>query len=288
MASSIDFILPSCYGIPESMWLAASNVLNAILSKCWMLLGAFVVVKMIASAFMDIGEERFSIRTQFRILGQAFLIAVFFIYYKVFLMTFDYMIDSLSSFKEEAMLQIDTYVKPEISKKSTIPSWFPIKSAISQFILYIQEGPSLFMHYIKSVSLLILSLLGPFASLFSLLPGPFKGSFKTWSKGYINVSCWTITLAILEVLTAAFKATLGEENWQIRLSIVLFIMTFFVPTWTSKLIGSINLGNVAAGVGRVPGSIVTGTGAAWKGAQSAALTGASKVSQAHDFFASKQ
>ena len=105
------------------------------------------------------------------------------------------------------------------------------------------------MHYIKSVSLLILSLLGPFAALFSLLPGPFKASFKTWSKGYVNVSCWTITIAILDMLTTAFRSTTGQEAHQIVLSFVLFITTFFIPTWTAKLIGNVNLGNVAAGVG---------------------------------------
>ena len=290
MVSNIDFVLPSCYGIPESMWLVASNVLNNVLSQCWMLLSAFVLVKMLASAFMDIWEERFSLGTQFRILAQAFMIAVFFTYYKTFLMTFDYTIDSLSSFKPAVMKQTVQQIEQITNKKQGITEWI-IKmigkgASYTFFNIFTKMGALKFMHYIKSVSLLILAILGPFATLFSLLPGPFRSSFKTWSKGYIHVSCWTITLAILEVLTQAFIASIsGRDLWEIPLSFVLLIMIFFVPTWTTKLISSVNLGNIAAGVSKAPGSIVTGTGTAFKGTKSAVTATASGVSQAYKFFA---
>ena len=114
------------------------------------------------------------------------------------------------------------------------------------------------MHYIKSVFLLILALLGPFATLFSLLSGPFRGSSKTWSRGYMHVSCWTITLAILDVLLATFQATVTQGEYRLLLSFVLFIATFFVPTWTAKLIGGVHLGHVAAGIGTVAGKVATG------------------------------
>ena len=177
-----------------------------------MLLGASVVIKMIASAFMDMGEERFSIRTQFRILAQAFLIAVFLTYYKTFLMTFDYMIDSLCFFKPEMMQQPVRNTESIASGGNTITRWI-IRQTGDFFLSFLtQKGMIKFMHYIKSVSLLILAILGPFATLFSLLPGPFKSSFKTWSRGYINVSCWTITLAILEVLVAIAICTFSPPN----------------------------------------------------------------------------
>lgn len=265
MTHNVDFILPSCYGIPESMWLVASAMLNAILKKCWLLLGAFVVVKMIVSTFMDLGEERFSLGTQFRILAQAFLIAIFLNYYKTCLMTFDYMIDSLCFFKVEVMQQTVSNTEKIVSARSTITHWL-LKAVgeIGNFFLFTQQGVTHFMHYIKSVSLLILSILGPFSALFSLLPGPFKASFKTWSKGYVNVSCWTITLAILDVLATTFQATTGQEGYRVMLSFVLFIMTFFVPTWTAKLIGNVNLGNVAAGIGTGIGKTYTGAREAYK------------------------
>lgn len=232
------------------MWLVASGMLDTIIKRCWMLLGAFVVIKMIVSAFMDLGEERSSLGTQFRILAQAFLIAVFLNYYKTCLMTFDYMIDSLCFLKPEVIQQTASNAERISSGGNTITQWI-IKRTGEFFLSFLtQKGMIKFMHYIKSVSLLILAIIGPFAALFSLLPGPFQASFKTWSKGYINVSCWTITLVILEVLVATFQATIGQDGYEIPLSFVLFIMTFFVPTWTAKLIGNVNLGNVAAGVGR--------------------------------------
>lgn len=261
MANNIDFILPSCYGIPETMWLAASHILDAILRQCWMLLGAFVVVKMIVSAFMDLGEERFSLGTQFRILGQAFLIAIFLTYYKTFLMTLDYMIDSLCFFKPEVIQKTVKQAEENMSTgEISIIQWLFRKMKASKLFLGTQKGLSYFMHCIKSVSLLILALLGPFATLFSLLPGPFRGSFRTWSRGYINVSCWTITLAILDTLLATFQSTVTQAEYRLLLSFVLFISTFFVPTWTAKLIGGVNLGNIAAGVGAAPGKAITGAG----------------------------
>ena len=262
MANTVDFILPSCYGIPESMWLVASAMLTTILNRCWLLLGAFVVIKMIVSAFIELGEERFSLAAQFRILAQALLIAVFFTYYKTFLMTFDYMIDSICFFKPEVIQQTASHTEKVAREEGKLMKWLiKIISYGGNLFLFTQQGVTYFMHYIKSVSLLILSILGPFAALFSLLPAPFNASFKTWSKGYINVSCWSITLAILDVLATSFQATTGSEGYRVMLSFVLFIMTFFVPTWTARLIGNVNLGHVAAGIGT---GIGTGVEQAYK------------------------
>ena len=48
------------------------------------------------------------------------------------------------------------------------------------------------------------------------------------------------------------------------LSFVLLIMTFFVPTWTAKLISNVNLGHVAAGIGTGIGKTYTGVEQAYK------------------------
>lgn len=252
MVNSVDFILPSCYGIPESMWLMASSMLDEILKKCWVLLSAFVVVKMLISAFNDLGGEGFSLRVQLKILAQAFLIAIFLTYYKTFLMTFDYLIESLCFFEGSVLrTKINSIEKIE---GSMIKRFFLdyIKEAI---VFVTQKGAVKFMHYIKAVALLVLSQLGPFAALFSLLPGPFSTSFKTWYKGYLNISCWTLTLAIIDVLASGLQV--NSEESQVILSYVLFITTLFTPTWTAKLISGINLGNLAAGVGSAPGRALT-------------------------------
>ena len=128
MIGSIDFVLPSCCGyIPESMWLVISVMLNTMLKRCWFLLGAFVVIKMLVSAFVGLGEDRFSAASQMKIVAQTFLITVFLIYYKTFLMTFDYMIDSLCFIKSEVIKHVRDHTQSVTKSKiwlAWLSSWF--------------------------------------------------------------------------------------------------------------------------------------------------------------------
>lgn len=254
MMGSIDFVLPSCYYIPESMWLVVTAMLDAILNRCWILLGAFVVIKMLVSAFVDLGEDCLSLASQIKIVAQTFLVAVFLIYYKTFLMTFDYMIDSLCFFKSEVVGE----VREEAENEKVWLGWLlrrvnRIVGFVGSALFFLtQQGASAFMQYVRSVSLLVLAVLGPLSALFSLLPGPFKASFSTWSRGYINVTCWTITLAIIDILEEAFTFATNMSIPSTLLSAALFVVTFFVPTWTAKLISSVELGNLVAGMGSVP------------------------------------
>lgn len=255
MSDSIDFILPSCYGIPESMWMAASAMLDTILKRCWALLGAFVVGKMLMSAFNALGEERVALGAQLRILAQAFFIAMFLTYYKTILMVFDYCMDSLCFF-EVNVAKSTTEQAQHVSKSGNALMRYLLKYFKDMMALMTHKGSIRFMHYIKSVALLVLATIGPFAALFSLLPGPFSASFRTWTKGYLNVSCWTIILAVLDTLATGFATySKGSTTFQALLSIVLFITAFFTPTWAAKLVSGINLGSLAAGVGSVPGKI---------------------------------
>ena len=277
MAGSIDFILPSCYDIPESMWVVASAMLDTILKRCWLLLGAFVVVKMLVSAFSDLGEERFSLGIQLRILAQACCIAILFTYYKTFLMTFDYFIDSLCFFEVDVVPRTVDNAE-EVTGGHGVVTQYCLKYFKQGMVVLTREGPVRFMHYIKSVALLVLSMLGPFAALFSLLPGPFKASFQSLSKGYINVSCWTITLAIINTLSDSFQnISIGSGVSQVLLSFVLFIAALLTPTWTSKLISGVNLGNLAAAVGTAPAkagrSAISGGRAAISGGRAAISVG---------------
>ena len=270
MANSVDFILPSCYGLPEAIWIAASAMLDTILTKCWALLGAFLVIKLLVSAWGDVGEERFSLRTYLKILFQGLLIALFLTYYKTFLMTFDYFIDSICVFDS------DVFQPTKELKEPSGSAWFgflksPIQTLLDNWaqwlVLFTHGGAVKLMHYVKSVTLLVLLQFGPLAALFSLLPGPFKQSFSTWSKSYLNVSCWTITLNILWVLSNSFSrvaietagnpsSLLGEKMAYTMLSLVLFIAIFLTPTWTSKLINGVNPANLTAGIGMVAEKIV--------------------------------
>ena len=256
MIGSIDFVLPSCCGyIPESMWLVVSVMLNTMLKRCWFLLGAFVVIKMLVSAFVGLGEDRFSAASQMKIVAQTFLITVFLIYYKTFLMTFDYMIDSLCFIKSEVIKHVRDHTQSVTKSKiwlAWLSSWFNRMLSLPGGSLFfcMQQGVSAFMHYVRSIALLTLSVLGPLSVLFALLPGPFKSSFTTWSRSYIHVTCWAIILTIIDILEETFTFGTDTGISSNLLSAALLVVTFFVPTWTSKLISSVDLGNIVIGMGR--------------------------------------
>ena len=66
------------------------------------------------------------------------------------------------------------------------------------------------------------------------------------------MTCWTITLDIIDILEETFTFTF-ETYTEISsnlLSAALFVATLFVPTWTAKLIGGVDLGNIVSGMGR--------------------------------------
>lgn len=93
MANTVDFILPSCYGIPESMWLVASA-------------------------------------------------------YKTFLMTFDYMIDSICFFKPEVIQQTARHTEKVAREESTLIKWLIkiISNYGGNLFLFTQQGVTYFMH----------------------------------------------------------------------------------------------------------------------------------------------
>lgn len=260
MANSIDFVLPSCHYIPESMWLVVSSMLGMMLQRCWLLLGAFIGVKMLVSTFVDLGEDRFSPASHIKITFQAFLIAIFFLYYKTFLMTFDYLIDSLCFFGPEVVqhtkAQSDSAAAPVNFLMKSLHHMVGMVAGMTFFLT--QYGASYFMRYVRAVSLLVLAVLGPLSSLFSLLPGPFRSSFKTWCGSYVHVTCWSITLAIIDLLEKTFVFDTGNNHRMhhgTMLSFAFFIMTFLVPHLTSRIISSVDLGGIVSGIGRGGGQI---------------------------------
>ncbi|NEJ83401.1 hypothetical protein GR268_43825 [Rhizobium leguminosarum] len=118
------------------------------------------------------------------------------------------------------------------------------------------KGVVQLMHAIKVMVLIPTILLGPLSAILSFLPGPFKKSFSNWSKSYINITSWAITLHIFSVLTKFYgfssfwmktgsKASLaGEAIGHIVFSIGLFIAILLTPTFTSKFLGSAVVANV--------------------------------------------
>lgn len=283
MADSIDFILSSCPGIPDSMWIATASMIDAIIQKCWMLFGVFLAIKLISDASLDVANGKFELRPHVKTMFQAMLIAIFLAYYKPLLMFFDRFIDSLCLFDQEVLQASLARVQdrlPDYEQGNQAgKSWFLVIRTFVKMIfdyfpkvvaLLTHGGALTLMHYIKAVALLVTSQFGPLAALFSLLPGPFKRGLATWAKSYINITCWTITISIFWVLTKTFSATsfwiesnstatfLEENIGHTLLSIILFIAIFLTPTWTSKFIGSAITANVATGLNIAAGKLGMG------------------------------
>ena len=59
-------------------------------------------------------------------------------------------------------------------------------------------------------------------------------------------SDWTI----IDILEETFTLETYTEISSNLLSASLFDATLFVPTWTAKLVGSVDLGNIVSGMGR--------------------------------------
>ena len=270
MAHDLDFILPSCPGVPDSMWVATSSMIDVITKKCWRLFGVFLAVKFISDAWVELAHGKFELRTHVKTVFQAMMIGVFLAYYKSLLMFFDHFIDSLCVFDQEALCASIERIQDRLPnyepRQSAGQSWFLVIKLLAKMVLdffpklvalLTHGGAVALMHYIKVIALLVTSQFGPLAALFSLLPGPFKRGFATWAKSYLNITCWTITINIFWVLTKAFSTTsfwiesstatslLEEGLGHALFSIVLFIAIFLTPTWTSKFIGGAITANVA-------------------------------------------
>ena len=262
---SVDLICPSFAPLPTSMWLATSAMIDVIIQKCWLLLAAFVTIKMLTDALQD--YEQVSLATHLRTLLRALVMVVVLSYYKQLLMYFDYFIDSLCMHGDEGLVRAAQRLSDagQVTKKvdgSKLPSiWQVLKRLFSglekAISLLSHQGAIYFMHYLRAVALLVLMQLGPIALLLSWLPGPFQRSFQQWLKSYIAISCWAITLQIFWALSKAFTgvAWLREEEVVIEpvahmlLSIVLLIAIFMTPTWTAKFMGSALLSNFVTSVG---------------------------------------
>ncbi len=253
---SLDLICPSFAPLPTSMWVAASAMIDVIIQKCWLLLAAFVTIKVLTDALQD--YEQVSLAVHLRTLFRALVMVVVLSYYKQLLMYSDYFIDSLCIHGDghELALQKISALNEQGSEPNFILKW--IKKIAKRLLdfsnLITHTGAIYFMHYLRAIALLVLMQLGPLAMLLSWLPGPFQRSFQQWLKSYVHISCWAITLSILAVFIDAFRGaslqggvipTLAYN----LLSLILLIAIFMTPTWTAKFVGSALLGNFVTSVG---------------------------------------
>lgn len=122
----------------------------------------------------------------------------------------------------------------------------------------------------------MLVMMGPLSIAASLLPGS-SGIFKFWLKTTLSVFCWSVTLAILDVMMFASLVTLKVDIWGY---IAIIAMYLKVPSITSMFMNSMGSGNALSGLTTMVGMIGTAAGAATSGGTSLTVRGASKVGRA--------
>ncbi|ACE06246.1 hypothetical protein Aasi_0877 [Candidatus Amoebophilus asiaticus 5a2] len=272
MNDIVDFILPTCAGVPDAMWIVVSAMLQVMLKMCWKAFGTLMMIKLLWEGFMDISSGTLDLRTHIKTLSHALLVALFLTHYKFIIMYFDSFISAFCIDQKDLATQIGSYLKgsaeqyeQEFQAYSEGKSWFTvIKSFLKVIFDFVPKmlamvshgGAVRLMHAIKVMILIPTIILGPISAVLSFLPGPFKKSFSNWSKSYINITSWAITLHIFSVLakfygissfwmkTGSNASLAGEAVGHIILSIGLFIAILLTPTFTSKLLGSAIVANV--------------------------------------------
>ncbi|MHB9147999.1 MAG: hypothetical protein ACYC2U_06365 [Candidatus Amoebophilus sp.] len=267
MTNVSDFALPSCPGIPDAMWLAAAYIINTAVTICWYIFGLVLAINLAQGTYEDILNERLNIRRLAKTLSKAILVGLFLSKYKTILMLFDQFIDTVFVFGDEPLYEASKAMKEKDKMTEYYKnfSFFtPIQllitgifSALPKIIsFFTHRGAINFMHYVKAISLVITSMLGPFAAVLSLLPSVFKHTFSTWVKSYVHLSCWSIVLNIFSILSKSLvtisislksdsaAAGFKQDTGSTFLSFILFFAIFLTPVWTSKLISGAVVANI--------------------------------------------
>ena len=265
MYMSVDFILPSFPPMPEGMWVASSAMLDASISKCMKLLGGFVTLKMMHDWYES--YEEMNVAMHVRTMLRALMMVVFFRYYKQLLMYFDHFIDALCIHDNGYDLVFDKLNRQGAPYepfqggffKSIWRAWRMLVDLVMQIVVLFTHGGLIgFMHYMRAISMLVMVQVGPLAALLSWLPGPFTRAFQQWSKSYVTVSCWAITLQVFWVLSQSFGAGVmttgvlegpGARLGYFLLSIAMMLAILMTPSWTAKFIGGDMLGGLVSGLG---------------------------------------
>lgn len=248
-----SFYLVNCPGVHNHMWNAVSYLIDGAIKTSLQLLPVFLVIRLSTDEFMNRYNGVVDLKKHVKTIFETVVIVCFLYKYKWSLEIFDKFISLIAIAKIEVIEEALANVDSGSQWKNIIGQ---VMKGISNFLTkYVfactQQGAIMLMHYFKTILLMIASTLGPFAVTLSLLPGPFRKGFSNWSKHYINISCWTITLNILTVLTEAHRKAyaksqgIGETSANVLMSIVLFFIIFLTPTITSYFVGGTIIPNIS-------------------------------------------
>lgn len=276
VAQQVDFVLPSDFIIPHAIWVATSVMITNVIKGCWALLGPCMIIKMLYDAISDLGNEYFSVRKQVRTLLQAMCLVVLLAHYKPILMFFDNFIDVLCLrdviiFSKETNITALEGVTRNVSSSLLLYCISPFMALINLVVpslsallaYFSHKGVIFVMRYMRMIMLIVLAQVGPLAAILSLLPGPFKNSFRLWLGSYVNVSCWAITLRVFWHLTdvLAYLFATGDcfavdtgfvpirVFMSTTFSIMLLVAIFYTPSITSKFVNAVTIPSLLSGLG---------------------------------------
>jgi hypothetical protein len=144
------------------------------------------------------------------------------------------------------------------------------------FSLIGQGGIGVVVHFCKGFTIIMLVMMGPLSIAASLLPGS-SGIFKFWLKTTLSIFCWSITLAVLDVMMFASLATLQIDIWGY---IAIIVMYLKVPSITSMFTNSMGSGNALSGLTTMAGMIGMAARASTTGGASLGVRGVGKLGRA--------
>jgi hypothetical protein len=233
-------------GINNELWVMLNLSIDNVIKKCWQLLPIILVIKLLYEFIIGSGTNSIEIREYIRTAVKTILIAFFLAYYKEFLMLLDSTIEIFSDLDTEykkalafvEKVNLDNLANMSNVKKMMHYPFLILSKSIGELnqlcSLLTHQGSIILMDSLKSVILLIISYFGPISAIISILPGAFGFSFRTWLLNYINISCWSITLTILQKMVNV----LNLSNNFAPISIALLLAIFLTPLWTSMFLNN--------------------------------------------------
>jgi hypothetical protein len=145
---------------------------------------------------------------------------------------------------DETVKEADGWTKLILKLKATLEI-FDLNNAIYLALFKLHTFFIIAMKYARSVLLMMASVFGPIATLTYFLN---RNGFSNWSRSYLNISCWGITLNVFEGIAHAHKkaaiASMGDLHFLLG-SISIAFLIFMTPTITSWFIGNAVLPNLA-------------------------------------------
>ena len=250
------FKIPSCVGIPDSMWEISTNSIYQIKQICLKALVIVIILKFLTEGINDTIDGQLSLKKPIKIISMLLLSIIALMHYEQFIMYMDKIITNVFNIEiSKSELRTVEIKETSLLKFPKILIKMLLNNIARYFFLFYHKGAIMLMYYFRSVILIITAHFGPISIIFSFLPGPLKSSFKTWLKSYLYVSCWAITLKILTAISRALtEIPLNNEGSELSynlLSFVFFFIIFLTPALTSKFFGFASYANLG-------GTIATG------------------------------